>query len=311
MKRIGIISAEADENVTALAAAIENRGDSVLWIDTSDFLADNWFSFVDDRGTYRGEFLSDLNAVFLRSIVAPLPYFEEIDGRMVPLGDWYQETMVAREKHSFWLSWMLALHRGGLPFVNPPVLANMDPLKPLQLAILKRAGIPVPRTLITSSPDEVRAFAADVGEVVFKPVAGGAYCQRLDAEALERLEAITRCPAVFQEYVPGDNVRVTALPGRILSACLVAGDEVDFRAGDAFLRGEEPMSEVELPEAVQAMCWRAMEACQHLFSGIDLMLTPAGEYVMLECNFRPAWLHIERATGAPISAGLADFMLTL
>lgn len=309
MARIGIITAEADENVLALASTLELRGHEALWIDTSHFSPENRFAFRGDRVSYRGEDLEDVRAFFLRSVMSPIPPASVEDGELVLYDDWYQDYMVARERHGFWLSWMIALMRHGKPFVNPPALANLDPLKPLQLVDLKRRGIPTPRTLITNSPEEVRSFLAEVGEVVYKPVLGGAYCRRLDAEALERLEAIASSPVIFQEYVPGDNVRVTALPDRILSACVVAGDEVDFRAGEAFLMGGEPMTEVELPPAVRALCWAAMQACGQLFSGIDLKRTPSGEYVLLECNFRPAWRHVERGTGAPITEGLVDFLL--
>lgn len=308
MARVGLITAEADENVVALAEALQQGGHEVLWVDTSGFDAANTFGWHEGACSYRGQGLEDVRAFFLRSIMSAVPagYLEA--GAHVLHADWFEDYQVARDRHGFWLSWLHILAGQGKALVNPPVLATMEALKPLQLSWLRRAGVRLPRTLITNSPAEVRAFHAAVGPVVFKPVLGGAHCQRLDEEAIARLHELVDTPVIFQEYVPGDNVRVTMLEGRVLSACRVAGDEVDFRAGEAFRQGLEPMTELALPPEVQDMCRRAMEACQLVFSGIDLMRTRDGEYVLLECNARPAWRHVERGTGAPITAALAEFL---
>jgi glutathione synthase/RimK-type ligase-like ATP-grasp enzyme len=45
-----------------------------------------------------------------------------------------------------------------------------------------------------------------------------------------------------------------------------------------------------------------------LFTGIDLKLTPDGEYYCFEVNPSPGFVYYERYTGQPISAALADLL---
>lgn len=59
---------------------------------------------------------------------------------------------------------------------------------------------------------------------------------------------------------------------------------MDFRATEAFLRGDEPMGEVERPMGTKRMGWEAMTSCNLVYSGIDLKLTPEGDFVLLEGN---------------------------
>lgn len=311
MTRIGIINAGEDDHATHLARAIAQRGREVCWIDATDFTAESRFSFDGDRALYNDDPLDDVDAFFIRSVMAPFPYVFVADGEYHLYEDWHQDFMTAREKHVFLLSWLMQLGDQGKRLVNRPWLATLNPLKPYQIAVCRRAGIRVPRTLVTNSPQAVRDFKAEVGRVIFKPVVGGAYCQELDDDAMANLDAIARTPVTFQEYIPGDNVRVTALEDRILSACVVSGDEIDFRAGEAFMAGEEPMHEMELPEDARRMVFAAMKAHGLVFTGIDLKVTPAGEFVFLESNHSPAWLHVEAGTGAPITEALVDYLLRL
>jgi glutathione synthase/RimK-type ligase-like ATP-grasp enzyme len=45
-----------------------------------------------------------------------------------------------------------------------------------------------------------------------------------------------------------------------------------------------------------------------VYSGIDVRRTPEGEYVFLEGNPCPMFIHFERQTGYPISDRLADLL---
>lgn len=306
LKRIGLVFGEEDRHIVALASELARQGHEPVDIDASASSAAAHFTLRQDAAFHAGRSMEDLSAVFLRSILGAWPDLRLEDGEYRVYGDWYQSMTLASERQALVMGWLMNLQER-VPFVNPLWLASMSPLKPLQLGQLIRAGIRVPRTLISNDRREIAAFRAAVGAAIFKPVTGGRYCERLTDEALREFDW-SRFPAVFQEYVPGDNVRVSALPGAILSACAVSGDEVDFRAAEAFIHGQEAMREIDLPEEAQRMCWKGLEACGLLFSGIDLKGSRETGYVMLECNQRPAWLHVEEATGAPITAGLAAFL---
>lgn len=309
VKRIGLVSGEEDRHVRALADELARQGHEAVEIDASGLSADCRFSLRQATPVFNGRPMDELSAVFLRSILGAWPDVQVVDGEYRIFSDWHESFTLASERQAMVMGWLMNLQET-VPFVNPLWLATMAPLKPLQLGQLMRAGISVPRTLVSNDRQEIEAFRAQVGDAIFKPVTGGRYCERLTDEALREIDW-ARFPSVFQEYVPGENVRVSALPGEILSACAVSGEEIDFRAAESFMHGQEAMREIDLPEEARRMCWKGLEACGLLFSGIDLKGTPEDGYVMLECNQRPAWLHVEEATGAPITEGLARFLAGL
>ena len=81
--------------------------------------------------------------------------------------------------------------------------------KPYQAIVIRRAGLGVPPTLVTSDPDAVRAFHAEHGEVIYKSASGvRSIVRRVGAEQLARLDRLRDGPAQFQAFVPGRNVRV-------------------------------------------------------------------------------------------------------
>ena len=44
------------------------------------------------------------------------------------------------------------------------------------------------------------------------------------------------------------------------------------------------------------------------YGAFDFVITPDGDWVMLECNPAGQWLWLEHETGAPIAAALADLL---
>ena len=124
---------------------------------------------------------------------------------------------------------------------NPPS-SDWIMTKPAQLAALKAAGLPVPRTLWSNDPVAVRRFAAG-GRVAYKPVMGGAATRELGPEDLtdERLSALSAAPVTFQELLPGEDIRVYVLDGEVIASMRIVTSALDFR------QNEERLEPVELP----------------------------------------------------------------
>lgn len=305
--RIGLLGSPQDPHLQSVGAALVRLGAEPLFIDTTTFDTARRYAFAETTLSYEGETLDDVNAFWLRNVLSPVPYVYADDGRYRLYDDWHQDYMENREKHAFLLGFLLALQAQGKVLVNPAEL-GVDTVKPYQLFRLKQAGLPTPRTLITNDADAVREFMAIVGPVVCKPVYGGAHCERVEGAVLDRLPLIAGAPAIFQEEVKGADVRVTAVPGQILSAVEIASDGVDYRAGARY--GEAgTYTPVELPPQVAAMCFKAMEVSGLGFTGIDLKRTAAGDYVFIELNYSPVFSGIEQITGHPISEGLARYLI--
>ena len=310
-KRIGIVGGEEEAHCVHMKRVLEGRGAEVVVLDTNRFPARQDMTFRDDATLLGQDGLTDLHAVYVRTIFYSLPFFEadptlgQQPGGETLFADWHVDYTAERERQSFLTSFVRALGLRGVKFVNPIESFDLHFLKLLQIAILRDAGIPVPRTCATNDPATLAAFADEVGKVVYKPVTGGASCQRLTDKDLvaDRLERLRNAPAIFQEEVPGVNVRVYVVGDEVVSATIIHSDALDSRGTET---GFEP---IELPPAVAEMVVRAKDLCGLAFTGADLRLRPDGEFVLLECNPSAMFLGMVQATGAPIDETLADYLL--
>jgi glutathione synthase/RimK-type ligase-like ATP-grasp enzyme len=179
--------------------------------------------------------------------------------------------------------------------------------KPYQALLLARAGLAVPPTLVTSDPAAARAFVAEHRDVIYKSASGvRSVVRRLGPDQLARLPLLRDGPAQLQAFIPGSNVRVHTV-GEQVFATRIETEAVDYRYAHLDGLGVE-MQPVTLPERVAAACLRVARDLDLLFAGIDLKLTPAGDYVCFEVNPCPGFIYYERHTGQPISAALADLL---
>ena len=125
--------------------------------------------------------------------------------------------------------------------------------KPHQLLLIARAGLKVPPTLVTNDPDEVEAFLAEHGALIYKSISGiRSIVRRLDAGHASRLALLRHGPAQFQPLIEGCNVRVHVV-GEQLFATRVRSSAVDYRYASREGAGVE-MEPAELPGTVAAAC---------------------------------------------------------
>lgn len=115
-----------------------------------------------------------------------------------------------------------------------------------RLCCMAAAGIPVPRALVTSDPDELNTFLDELGgEAVYKPVAdAGNVFAPVDDSMLEKIERLPLAPAHFEEAPRGDFSRL----------CLV---------------GVRP---VHLPLGTPQPPGSLVESCQRLAESLSLTL---------------------------------------
>jgi glutathione synthase/RimK-type ligase-like ATP-grasp enzyme len=193
------------------------------------------------------------------------------------------------------------------PVVNRVGGGMSNNSKPYQSLLLRRAGLEVPATLVTSDAEAVRAFQAEYGDVIYKSASGiRSIVRRLGPDQVARLAFLRYGLAQFQAFVPGRNVRVHTV-GDAVFATLIETEAVDYRY--AYHDGlDVAMTPVSLPAAVEDACLRAARDLDLLFAGIDLKETPDGEYVCFEVNPCPGFIYYERHTGQQISTALADLL---
>jgi glutathione synthase/RimK-type ligase-like ATP-grasp enzyme len=298
----GIIGPADDPQVARVASALRRRGAVPTLLDLGRFPRASRLSLRDGVPAADGVDLRAVGSWYVRGLPLPLPFrVAEADPALAR-----RDYAAGRERRSFLAGFTAALAAGGAALVNPPERMAQHFRKPEQLDALRAAGVPVPSTLATNDAQAVAAFAAEVGSVVYKPLAGGGRCRRLGAADLgpERLRSLAAAPVLFQAEVPGRNLRVYVVGGAVVAAYEIVSDELDYRGAESDVRA------VRLTDAEDATCRRAAGACGMPFTGIDLRRRPDGGFAVLECNPSPMFAGIQRRTGSePVSEALAGFLL--
>jgi hypothetical protein len=194
------------------------------------------------------------------------------------------------------------------PVVNRIAGGMSNHSKPYQGLLVRRHGLLTPPTLVTSDPEEARRFCDEHGgEVIYKSLSGvRSIVRKVGAEHLSRLDLLRHAPAQFQALIPGDNVRVHTVDGRCFATRVHSG-AVDYR----YARRDGLQTEMEpdeIPPHVGDACVGLARELGLLIAGIDLKVTPEGDYYCFEINPSPGFISYELATGQPISAALAHLL---
>jgi ATP-grasp ribosomal peptide maturase len=202
-------------------------------------------------------------------------------------------------------------------WLNHPHRIGYAEYKPLQLATAVRSGLTVPQTLITNDVAEARAFAAQLGQVIYKPLSPASppgpegssmlYTSVVEPKHLtEDGEAIAVTMHLFQERITCKHaIRLTVVDERMFAAAIRAHSpaaELDWRADQEHLS----YASIEVPAAVSGSVMDLMRTLGLRFGALDFLLTPEDAWVFLEVNPNGQWAFIEQATGLPIAAAIAD-----
>ena len=178
--------------------------------------------------------------------------------------------------------------------------------KPLQLSKVKQIGVAIPATAIGNNPERITEFAKSYERVIFKPVYGGAHTRFITEELLEpqRLSRVlTISPITIQEYIPGTNIRSYVIGGSVYSA-EIRSSALDFREDLA-----AELLPVKLPPSVQQQCLAISKSLLLEWTAIDWRRKPTGEYIFLEANPSPMFIHFEHQTGFDLTQQLVALLI--
>ena len=211
--------------------------------------------------------------------------------------------------------------------LDPPESLRSAPYKPRQLQLAREVGLEIPRTLITNHPQEVRDFARTCRHgVIAKMVDGSSvsveteqgvspvYTKHLTAEDLANLDGLSLCPMIFQEAVPKAlELRITVVGNQVFVAAVASSASAvgaeDWRKDKGLVK--EFRTYANCPSAILDRLLVMLNRLALNFATIDMIVTPDGRYVFLEFNTISYFDFVERATGLPISAAIADLLLGL
>ncbi|HZX05838.1 ATP-grasp ribosomal peptide maturase [Kribbella sp.] len=204
---------------------------------------------------------------------------------------------------------------GSLPvrWINHPAKDSAANYKPVQLAVAARAGLDVPRTIITSDPDHAREFIG-ADEVIYKGLSGGVltaerrhrYLPTTVLHADEIDTSITGTAHLFQERVPKQcEVRLTVIGQRMFPVAIHAGSaaaRLDWRTDYPSLT----YGPIELPAQVEKGVRLLMDELGLYFGALDFAVTPDGRWVFFEVNPNGQWHWLAVKAGAPMIEAMAD-----
>ena len=207
-------------------------------------------------------------------------------------------------------------------WINDLQLQRAAENKQRQLRLAARAGLRVPRTLVTNDPAAARQFFAETeGQTVAKllrPIGVSmdtakpfVYTNRVREEDLASAEALRHSPMVFQELIPkACELRVACVAGETFAGALDASGTSRGQTDWRRVAPEEcRWQKAQLPAEVANELRALMSELGLVFGAVDFICTPAGEYVFLEVNPGGEWGMLERDLCLPISEAIAEALL--
>ena len=305
-----IVSYPGEEHTVEVVQRLEQRGREVHLLDLAEFPAKSLaFSWPN---THRGLYTIDnhLGSIDLRKV--GVGWWRRIRPFCVDdkVGDPSARAFVESETSQAVCGMLDAL---GCQWVNDRAADDKAQHKPYQWAVANQIGLNLPRTLVTNKPEEARRFIEEIGigKVIFK-----AFLASYDAwretrlvmrEDVDKLELVRYAPVIFQEYIEGVDLRITAIGDKLFPAEIDAR-KTSYPVDMRMVVGESDVKAVRLPSKVEKALLKLQHELGLSFGAIDMRRTSDGKYYFFEVNPAGQWLFVEQRSGLAISDAMADHL---
>ena len=300
----------ADAHLPPVREALARRGEPLLVVDLAE-VHDRWrLELGDDPAGW--------------ALVAPEPRQRprRLDAKTVRAVWWRRLSPVgvaaglgpadaafARAQYQAALG---AFWRGArIRMVDDPAAVAEAELKPLQLVRARAAGLAVAPTLVTDDPARARAFLRRHRQAIHKPLHGLAdehLTRPVTRETLDALDAVRSAPVIFQRFVSGVDVRVTAVGDRLFGCAIDArrtASPHDFRP----VFRSAPVRPCAVPRPVAASIRALLGGYPLSYAALDFRRAADGTWTFLELNPAGQWLGFAERTGQPVAEALAEHLL--
>ncbi|MEV5573294.1 MvdC/MvdD family ATP grasp protein [Spirillospora sp. NPDC052269] len=307
---------DGDGQALAVAAELDARDQPHVWFDTAWFpqraeLCATLRPDQDGAAGWGGTLATPRGVLDLARITAV--YYQQSQPFRLPATLSRPEQRFATTEARFGIGGLLM----SLPvrWISHPGRAADAEYKPLQLAVAARCGLPVPDTLITSSPAAAKEFAAT------RPAVYKALMHKLVAEAGEHARLIYTTPVaaaalddrvrwaphLFQHNIDKvRDVRLTATAGGHTLAVAITTDDPDARQDFRARYDALSYHPESVPSRVRDGCLSYLHAL-HLGMGVfDFAVDADGVWWFLECGPAARWGWLQDQTGAPIAGAIAE-----
>ena len=194
-------------------------------------------------------------------------------------------------------------------WVSHPEATRTAHNKLVQLRAAQRAGLRVPRTLVSQDAERVRRFCEDLEyRVIAKAVSGAQGTPTETGRATPELltdAAVALCPAIYQEFVPGTrHLRVCAFGSEIHTA------QLETEALDWRYPLDATVTPYRLDARTSAQVRQVISDLGLRMGIVDMKLTPEGTPIWLEVNPQGQFLFLEgMCRELPLTQLFCDFLV--
>lgn len=265
--------------------------------------------FVDSSVLkYKGIDLSDVEAVYIRSIALDTPEFPTPGAAAMELAWWRYKYLRENERLTVLDTLLRTLAERGCLVVNQLEPYHTHHVKTWFARWLWKNGCRVPQTLGVDSLDGLEERLEGCPKVfpqtgwVMKAAYGVGATRRVERSSL-REERVRLSPVLLQEEIPGETVRVHTVGSHVVLALRVLADDIDSRS-DA-----QGFEVVELPQAVQEDIRCANRLLGLHFSAWDILLDKDGNGFLVDCNPGPYILWIGSHYARYVMRRLGQYMI--
>jgi RimK family alpha-L-glutamate ligase len=228
---------------------------------------------------------------------------DAVIARIIPNGS--LEQIIYRIDALHWLE------DAGVAVVNPPRAIERTVDKFYTSALLERAGLATPQTVVCERLEDAAAAFRAMGDVIVKPLFGsmGLGMVRVSDEetawrVFRALEAI-RGVYYLQRAIPheGRDIRAFVIGDRVVAAIerRSPGWRTNISRGGA-------ATDISLSAELSEMALRAARAVGAEYAGVDLLPAQDGTVYVLEVNGIPGWRGLQEATSFDVAGALIDYV---
>lgn len=304
-----VVTQPSDVTADIVVAELNRRDVPVVRFDPAEFPHSLMFSAMVDSDGLSGSLTTttrqfDLDAA--RSL-----YYRRPRGFTFPRLD-EQDAHFATLQARFGFGGVLASLPKCLYVNHPHAIADAE-FKPAQLTVAADLGFAVPTTLITNDPDRARAFAAEHGPIIYKPLRASPYRRHdqprtvwvTEVDPAELDESIAATAHLFQTKVPAvGHLRATVIGDRVFCVRIGSGDLVDWRYDYDALT----YTATDIPPGLADLIATYLKRFGLVFGCFDFALQPDGTPMFMECNSNGQWAWLENGTSRPMTSALADLL---
>jgi len=242
--------------------------------------------------------LADVNALWYRRTNMPQ--------QGIGISDPDQRNFVERSNAAALLGILETSFAG--TWISEPAASKRAENKLVQLRAAIRAGLSVPRTLVSQDPEAIRRFYRERGDgaVVMKALTFDKrqplLTLQVEEHHVEEDAAIRLCPTMFQELIPGDRHLRVLCAGEDVHAITVATEQLDWRP-----HLDLNAHPVEIDATTARRMQRVLEILNLRMGVFDLKL--AGDVpVFLEINPQGQFLFMDGMADIDTASAFATFL---